>query len=50
MIVFHALLMNSFEHRVFRAKPTAVHGVRVGENRGEMFLVIQGAAQKGFFC
>ena len=50
MIVLHPLLMNYFEHRVFRAEPTAVHGVRVSENRGEMFLVTQDAAHKAFVC
>ena len=50
MIVLHALLMNYFEHRVFRTEPIDVHGVRVGENRGDMFLVTQDAAHKGFFC
>ena len=50
MIVLHALLMNYFEHRVFRTKPVAVHGVRIGENLGDMFLVAQDAAHKGLFC
>ena len=51
MCILHALLMNYFEHRVFRTEPTAaVHGVRVDENRGVMFLVTQDAAHKGFFC
>ena len=52
----HALLKNNFEHKVFRRREpgrdvlsdTGCSGV--GENRGEMFLVTQDAAHKGFFC
>ena len=44
-------LHEHFRTQGFSHEPTAVHRrcVLVGENRGEVFLVTQDAAHKGFF-